>query len=117
MKSEYKLQLQDNNWKQKRVEILKRDDKECQMCMSKKNVHVHHKKYIQGRKVWEYENNYLITVCELCHAKHHKKPKLTKKVKEDIKRDTLISKFKYSKNDQKHLYYQNLKEGAKRHGV
>jgi len=34
-------------------------------------LQIHHKKYIQGRLPWEYENDDLITLCKECHNKQH----------------------------------------------
>ncbi|WP_035694866.1 hypothetical protein [Flavobacterium soli] len=34
-------------------------------------LHVHHKYYILNKLPWEYENNALITLCDLCHKKIH----------------------------------------------
>lgn len=111
-KSDYKIQLKNDLWKQKRSEILKRDKNECQMCMSRKELHVHHKKYIEGKKAWEYEDRYLITVCKPCHKKHHI-PLRDKKSKLKVAQKD----FKYSKNDQRHIYYKNIEQAAKRYGI
>lgn len=35
--------------------------------MSNKKLHVHHKQYIKGLKAWEYEDRYLVTLCDRCH--------------------------------------------------
>lgn len=39
-------------------------------------LQVHHKKYIQNRMLWEYEDNDLITLCESCHRKEHYENKI-----------------------------------------
>jgi len=34
-------------------------------------LNVHHKKYIEGRKIWEYNDSDLITLCSECHTNEH----------------------------------------------
>ena len=36
-------------------------------------LNIHHKKYIKGRKPWEYEADSLVTLCEDCHHDIHEK--------------------------------------------
>lgn len=76
----YEEQLDDVRWFAKRLEILERDDYCCQDCLRGKNrlshsieLHVHHKKYIDGLMAWEYPNELLITLCDECHGKLHGK--------------------------------------------
>jgi 5-methylcytosine-specific restriction endonuclease McrA len=89
-KEKYKLLLQSDEWKQKRMVILKRDDFKCTSCCCKRRLQVHHKVYIQGKNPWEYQDHCLITLCKDCHEKHHglfkvktikQKPKKKKKSK------------------------------------
>ena len=64
----YAEQLMDPRWKEKRLEIIKRDDYTCQRCYEYRCVlQVHHLHYYPGRKPWEYENGDLITLCDACH--------------------------------------------------
>ena len=81
----YQSQLLNKEWKAKRLEILERDNNECQICLSTERLHIHHKKYIHGYKAWEYENKYLITLCHKCHLTHElvKNPNLLKESKTD----------------------------------
>ena len=69
----YKSQYLHPKWQKKRLKILNRDDFKCCRCKSEeKTLHVHHKYYINdGRKVWEYPNEALITLCEGCHETEH----------------------------------------------
>lgn len=65
-------------WKAKRDCILKRDNNKCQWCGKQENLQVHHKyysKYPNNVKVqpWNYPNDALITLCDECHQKAHKK--------------------------------------------
>lgn len=65
-------------WKSKRGYILKRDNYKCQWCGKQEQLQVHHKyysKYPNNVKVqpWNYPNDALITLCNECHQKAHKK--------------------------------------------
>ncbi len=64
----YSEKLRDPRWQKKRLEILNRDEFRCQMCLDEKTtLNVHHHDYKQGREPWEYDNDMLITYCEVCH--------------------------------------------------
>lgn len=72
---EYSKLLKQKEWKQKRLEILTRDDFTCQDCLRKdeggKNLQVHHNYYIYGKLPWEYEGDAYTTLCRYCHMKEH----------------------------------------------
>jgi hypothetical protein len=64
----YSEQLKDPRWQKKRLEIMQRDNFQCQICGNKtKTLNVHHFQYGKNKKPWEYENDNLITLCEECH--------------------------------------------------
>jgi hypothetical protein len=66
----YSDKLKDPRWQKKRLEIFERDEFSCVCCGSENNsLQVHHKIYIKGKEPWEYDNEYLITLCEDCHEK------------------------------------------------
>jgi 5-methylcytosine-specific restriction endonuclease McrA len=73
----YGATLLDQRWKDKRKEILVRDNFMCLVCKSEKSLHVHHRQYHfsksqgQFKNPWEYSNNLLITLCEKCHKRGH----------------------------------------------
>lgn len=71
MSKQYAELLKTDEWKNKRFSIMKRDNFTCQHCRSKKEIQVHHKKYIKGKLPWEVPNKYLITLCKVCHQKQH----------------------------------------------
>lgn len=75
IKSNYKYQLLTRDWQDKRKEILFRDGV-CQKCNSENNLQVHHKEYLSGHLAWEYENDFLITLCDTCHEGIHENCKL-----------------------------------------
>lgn len=59
-------------WQKKRLEILERDDYQCQGCGDKESqLQVHHGYYEKGLKLWEYDNDTLWTYCEPCHKQAH----------------------------------------------
>lgn len=68
----YRDLLRDPKWQKKRLKIMERDNFQCQFCKSEINtLVVHHKKYINGRKPWEYDNEWLTTLCIYCHNHIH----------------------------------------------
>lgn len=67
-KKSYIEKLRDPRWQKKRLEILERDDWSCKICKSKeKTLHVHHIEYLYHWEPWEYDEMFLITLCEDCH--------------------------------------------------
>jgi hypothetical protein len=74
--------LFDKRWIEKRKEIIARDNEACVICKNKESLQVHHRQYhfvkaLQKFKApWEYENRLMITLCERCHTKGHRKFKV-----------------------------------------
>lgn len=65
----YSEKLRSPQWQKKRLEIFKRDKFKCKKCGdTDTQLHVHHKEYIDGNDPWEYDNKYLVTLCEDCHS-------------------------------------------------
>ena len=57
-------------WREKRMQRLKLDGFQCQMCGTAKNLRVHHITYENfGHEAMED----LITLCDNCHSKAHAK--------------------------------------------
>ena len=55
-------------WQKKRLETLERFRYSCAVCgATESTLHIHHKRYATGKKVWECENRDLIALCEGCH--------------------------------------------------
>lgn len=68
MQKSYSEKLKDPRWQKKRLETLQRHEWTCQSCGSQdKTLHVHHNEYNSGKEPWEYEDQYLTTLCENCH--------------------------------------------------
>lgn len=65
---DYKEQIKHPKWQKKRLEILSRDNFTCQDCFDNESqLNVHHISYLKGAKIWEYENDMLLTLCNNCH--------------------------------------------------
>lgn len=74
----YNELLFDKRWKEFRTRILIRDEFKCRICGSTEKLVVHHKQYhvnYEGKKYvpWDYEEKYLVTLCDSCHKSGHAK--------------------------------------------
>lgn len=68
----YAEKLLDPRWQKKRLEIFNRDGWACKKCGSKTiTLHVHHSFYRLGFEPWDYPQESLSTLCELCHKQRH----------------------------------------------
>ncbi len=67
----YLEQLQTTQWRNKAEQIKQRDNHVCQICGNWENIHVHHVIYEPDLLAWQYPDNYLITLCEVCHLYEH----------------------------------------------
>lgn len=77
----YSEQLKHPNWQKRRLEMLAAANWKCECCdASEKTLHVHHKRYVKGREIWEYSDSELQVMCETCHAEHHEAHKLLEEV-------------------------------------
>lgn len=67
-KPSYREQLLHPSWQRRRLERLQACDWRCQACESRdRTLHVHHKRYVKGRMVWEYSDDELAVLCVDCH--------------------------------------------------
>lgn len=72
-------QYKHPNWQRVRLEALEAADFTCQRCgTSDDQLHVHHKRYIKGRMIWEYSGVELEVLCDPCHAQSHNDMELLK---------------------------------------
>lgn len=79
----YPQQLATKEWQIKRGKILDRDKYTCQCaaCKTPDNpVQVHHLHYIDGFLAWEYPDDMLLTLCNLCHANDSWRPILERQL-------------------------------------
>lgn len=77
-------------WQLRRLLILQRDNFTCTECGKKSNLHVHHVKYNNDLKYWEYPDEYLKTLCSSCHSSVH-----TNTPKGDFYINNRIAKYKF----------------------
>ena len=82
----YKQLLNTYDWEIKRFHIMRRDKFQCTKCgiMARKQLRVHHKKYSKKLLPWEYNDKYLITLCDECHSKIHGKENLHAKFRKGL---------------------------------
>ena len=66
--NDYAEQYKNPKWQKLRLKILDRDGWACQKCGDDESqLQVHHRRYIYGKKVWDYSMEELITLCNECH--------------------------------------------------
>lgn len=70
MSANYSDLLRHPFWQRKRLEIMQRDNFACKKCQDTlSNLQVHHTYYKPHTDPWDYPDEALITLCELCHEK------------------------------------------------
>lgn len=73
--------LKDPRWQKRRLERLEDARWECSNCGDgKSTLHVHHQRYVKGRKPWEYTDQELAVLCESCHSSAHDDKKLLERM-------------------------------------
>lgn len=69
---EWKDQYKHPLWQKKRLEALEGAEYMCERCCDKDaQLHVHHKRYVKGRMIWEYKTSELLVLCAECHESTH----------------------------------------------
>ena len=64
----YSEKYSDPRWQRKRLEIMQRANFRCEWCGSdKKQLSIHHGYYERGTDPWDYHNDTLYCLCEICH--------------------------------------------------
>lgn len=77
--------LLDPRWILRKTQVLQRDHYQCQWCDDHEygmqgELHVHHKKYYDDwRMPWDYQDEDLITLCDICHTLFHQRDNAVKK--------------------------------------
>lgn len=65
-------QYKSPQWQKKRLEAMEAAGFICRICGDNDSqLHVHHKRYVKGRKIWEYDLSELSVLCETCHEEAH----------------------------------------------
>jgi len=66
--TKYIEQYKDPRWQKIRLQVLERDNWQCQKCSDiKSTLHVHHLYYENGKPIWDYPLSCFVTLCEKCH--------------------------------------------------
>lgn len=87
---EFKDQYKHPLWQKRRLEVLKKAEFCCQRCGDDESqLHVHHRQYFKGRKLWEYREDQLEALCDLCHQETHEKLDLLKNLLATLPADGL----------------------------
>jgi hypothetical protein len=69
---DYSDQYRHPQWQKRRLERLEKSGFSCENCGDgESQLHVHHIRYTKGSKVWEYDDNELEVLCEVCHSALH----------------------------------------------
>ena len=74
MSKTYTEKLKDPRWQKKRLEVFNRDNWTCQHCNDHTTeLNAHHPYYTKGLEPWEYDTDFLITLCNPCHEMQHRR--------------------------------------------
>jgi hypothetical protein len=78
-------QYKHPKWQRKRLEALESAGWQCASCGDQgTTLNVHHKRYVKGRMVWEYEPHELTVLCEPCHETEHEDKELLNRLLMEI---------------------------------
>ena len=87
----YADKFKDPRWQKKRLEVLQRDNFQCQSSGNRSEpLVVHHIRYFKNTDPWDYDERYLITLSEDEHKRIHKKKRIP-----TIKDIIIMSEFEY----------------------
>lgn len=67
----YSDQLNRPEWKAFRQFIFAVRNKECELCGAKTYLQIHHLRYVENRRAWEYLPEDMMVLCDKCHKKVH----------------------------------------------
>ena len=101
----YEEKLKSPKWQKKRLEIMQRDNFTCVVCgkgiKDDTPLQVHHLKYLKNVEPWNYADDYLITLCDECHSKVHKRTIIIPFIKIAPSKEASIQKLKQDDNREK----------------
>lgn len=90
----YAATLSNPKWQRKRLEIFQRDLFRCSEChATDKALHVHHIRYTNGAKPWEYPDSNFVTLCCDCHDQKNPNKKFARKPHGQIVRERARTAF------------------------
>lgn len=66
----------DPRWQKLRLKVLQRDNWACSECGDQdETLVVHHVSYYEDfHNPWDYNENELLTLCQICHDEAHRRP-------------------------------------------
>lgn len=67
----YSDQLNRQEWRAFRQFILVVRKAECEICGNKTELQIHHLRYVENRKAWEYLPDDMMVLCRRCHKAVH----------------------------------------------
>jgi hypothetical protein len=70
-KATYRRQLKNPLWIVRRCERIILALGMCERCRDTDRINVHHKRYVDGRKAWQYSDDELEVLCRNCHRAEH----------------------------------------------
>jgi hypothetical protein len=71
-KKTYYEKLKDPRWQKKRLEVMQKNDFNCEICGDgESTLNVHHKEYLKDLEPWEYNIYQLACICQSCHEEQH----------------------------------------------
>lgn len=104
-------------WQKKKAEICQRDNWACKKCGDTLSLLVvHHLYYKPNTEPWDYPNEALVTLCELCHEKTHFRDYLRKNMPKLMKDGFTFGDIKTLENTvMDKLWSNDHKESARRY--
>lgn len=95
----YAEQLKHPKWQKRRLEKMAAADFRCEECESDDaTLHIHHRRYIKGRKVWEYSDDLLRCLCDECHGRTHQALEALSDVMSTLSMDEIFYLVGYAKS-------------------
>jgi len=67
----YKEDMNSGIWQRKRLDIMNRDHFQCRVCGKENNLTVHHLYYLPNTRIFDYDDEALVTLCKPCHSAIH----------------------------------------------
>jgi len=98
MTTEYKQYLKSEKWQKVRKTLFLERGKKCELCLSSKNLHIHHLTY---ERIFNEQLIDLQILCRKCHEKAHDIHKKVKSKKPKISLAQKVARKKKAKKKAK----------------